>query len=160
MGKNKRDSGGNTVKKVSVNFNVRVPKGKNSGNSGGVVLPVGEMHLAKICNRYMIPNAKPEQEHTYAVYVDEKTKEVRAIETTHLYLPDKENMEKVKKGLLRKVKFDSFETPSAINNYYYNTNLNGGPIDLSHSDVRVDKTPLPQGQAMDIRRFANKLRKR
>lgn len=116
-----------------------------------------DMRLAKIRNDYMFTSGNPSGEHTYAVYTENE--EVRAIPTTHLYIPDKERMEKLHKGLLRKVKFAGYETPSAVGNQFYNTNAQGGKIDLQDKRIQVDKTPLPQKQAQAIKAFAKYPRK-
>lgn len=119
-----------------------------------------DMRLAQIKNGYMYNSDEPEKTHTYVVYRDNKTKEVRAIEATHLYLPDKKNMKKLKQGLLHKVQFDIFETPSVTNNYYYNTDINGKPIDLTNKSVSILGSSLPQKQAKEIKDFARTARKR
>lgn len=116
-----------------------------------------DMRLAKIRNDYMFTSGNPSGEHTYAVYSENG--EVRAIPTTHLYVPDKDRMDKLHKGLLRKVKFAGYETPSGVENRYYNANAQGGKIDLQDKRVQVDKTPLPQKQAQEIKAFAKYLRK-
>lgn len=126
-------------------------------NSSSAPVPI-DMHLAKIRNRYLFRSGSPSVEHTYAVYRDEGTKRVRVVPATHLYLPDERNMAKLHQGLLCKVKFAGYETPSGINNYYIDTNADGGVIDLSHPDVKVDKTPLPEGQARKIWSFASRKR--
>ncbi|MGN0823575.1 MAG: hypothetical protein ACI4MB_00745 [Candidatus Coproplasma sp.] len=117
-----------------------------------------EMHLAKIQNDYMFTSNEPLGVHTYAVYTENN--EVRAIPTTHLYVPDKERMDKLHKGLLCKVKFAGYETPSGVENRYYNTNAQGGKIDLQDKRVQIDKSPLPQKQALTIKEFAKFSRKR
>lgn len=119
-----------------------------------------DMRLAKIKNRYLFNSSKPTQEHTYAVFEDAESKEIRAIPATHLYVPDEINMSKLHNGLLRKVKFAGYETPSGVENYYHNTNVEGKPIDLKHSDIKIDKTPIPQKQAQIIKAFAKYPRKR
>lgn len=163
---NRKPSGVTIIKNVKVNAD-GVPVGiQNPSKTSKPNKPnkpentTVDMRLAKIRNRYMINSGNPMGEHTYAVYTDNETKEVRAVETTHLYVPDKSNMNKLRKGLLRKVKFNGYETPSGVHNAYYNTNINGEPIDLSHDDIRLDKTPIPQSQAIDIKTFAKNKRKR
>lgn len=158
----RKPSGVTIIKNVPVDDNGKliISKDKSSKQSNTTGNAAIDMRLAKIRNRYMINSGNPMGEHTYAVYTDNETKEVRAVETTHLYIPDKSNMEKLRKGLLRKVKFNGYETPSGVHNAYYNTNINGEPIDLSHADIRIDKTPIPQSQAIDIKTFAKNKRKR
>lgn len=120
-----------------------------------------DMHLAKIKDGYMFKTNKPEKEHTYAVYTDLQSKEVRAVPTTHLYVVDEDKMDKVRKGLLRKVKFAGYETPSCVENYYFADNIYGSKIDLNDKKfVSVDKTPLSQNQASIIKNFAKYRRKR
>lgn len=141
--------------------NAEREKAEQDNNQQGTERPLIEgMHLAKIRNRYMFDSDDPYGVHTYAVYSDEKTKEVRAIETTHLYKVDEKNMGKVKRGLLLKVHFDGYETPSGVNNTYYGTNVDGNPIDISHGDVYMYDKPIAENQAKDIKAFANRERKR
>ncbi len=160
---NNRSSGVTIIKNVAVNADgvpISKHKASRSNKPNKSENTTVDMRLAKIRNRYMFNSNKPTQEHIYAVYTDYTTKEVRAIEATHLYIPDEENMNKVKRGLLRKVRFNGYETPSAVYNSYYDTNIEGKPIDLLHADVRVDKTPIPQKQAKAIKDFAKSKRKR
>ena len=120
-----------------------------------------DMRLVKIKDGYMFSTDKPEKEHTYAVYTDLQSKEVRAVPTTHLYIIDEDKRDKVKRGLLRKVKFAGYETPSCVENYYFTDNVYGGKIDLTNKRVvSVDKTPLSQSQAKIIKDFAKYPRKR
>lgn len=127
---------------------------------GQVTIPTNiDMRLAVIKGRYFYKTNNADETHTYAVYRDPKSKEVRAVQTTHLYKPDKDRMEDLHKGLLCKVKFAGYETPSGVNNKYYNTNIQGKPIDLKHADiVSVDKTPLSQSIAKKIFAFAKNKR--
>lgn len=96
-------------------------------------LPI--MRLAKIKNGYMFNSDNPQGVHTYVTYTDKKSKEVRAIPTTHLYVPDKANMEKLHKGLLCKVKFPNYDAVSGVHNYYYTKNSFGGKIDMNNCAV-------------------------
>ena len=98
-----------------------------------------DMHLVKIKNRYFYKSDKGDSTHTYAVYMDSKTGEVRAVPTTHLFVPDEKNMEKLHKGLLCKVNLPGYETPSGVHNYYYNQNINGKQINLQDNDIDVIK---------------------
>jgi len=143
---------------VSVFNNVRKGLTKQPRQSKRDDLPV-DMHLAKIKDGYMFRTNTPNKVHTYVVYTDTSSKEVRAVPTTHLYNVDEEKMEKVRKGLLRKVKFEGYETPSGVENYYYNLNVEGKPIDLRNQSIIVNKSSLPQSQARTIKNFANKARK-
>lgn len=115
-------------------------------------------HLAKIKDGYLFKSDKVDKEHTYVVYLDSKTNEIRAVPTTHLYLPDMDKMEELKRNHLRKVKFAGYETPSGVENYYYVTDVNGNLIDLSHTGIKIDKTPLPTKQAQVIINFAKNKR--
>lgn len=117
-------------------------------------------HLASIKNKYMFNSDKPEQEHCYVVYFDEKSQELRAIETTHLYKPDEKNMNKLKRNLLHKVHFEGKDTPSGTNNYYYNTDINNLPLDLANKSIKLDSKTLPESVAKEIIEFAKKARKR
>ena len=113
-----------------------------------------DMYLAKIKNRYFYKSDKGDSTHTYAVYKDSISEEVRAVPTTHLYVPDEKNMEKLHKGLLCKVNLPGYETPSGVHNYYYNQNINGKQINLQDNDIEVNGTPLDQETANQIHRFA------
>lgn len=117
-------------------------------------------HLANIKNKYMFNSDKPEQEHCYVVYFDEKSQELRAIETTHLYKADEKNMNKLKRNLLHKVHFEGNDTPSGTNNYYYNTDINGLPLDLTNKSIKLNEKELPESLATEIKNFAKKARKR
>lgn len=117
------------------------------------------MRIAKIKNRYMFNSSKPNGTHDYLVYKDKHTNEIRAIELTHLYKPDKLRLSQVKSGLLKKMFFKHRETPTGVNNGYLNTNALGQSIDLKHKDVNMNvyrKARISKKQQADILKFANK----
>ena len=111
------------------------------------------MRLAKIKNRYMFDSDNPQGVHTYVTYTDKKSKEVRAIPTTHLYVPDKANMEKLRKGLLCKVKFPNYDAVSGVHNYYYAKDSKGRDIDLKNNDVVLSKNKLADSLVKKIKSF-------
>ena len=119
------------------------------------------MRLAFIKDRHMFnKNANYKDRHLYAVYYDKKSKKYRAIETTHLFLPDKKRFSDIKKGHLKKVKFPNFELPSGVNNNYYETDINGKSININHPDIKlISKKHLPKNVANDIISFAKTKRR-
>lgn len=117
------------------------------------------MRIAKIKNRYMFNSSKPNGTHDYLVYKDRTTNEVRAIELTHLYKPDRYRFLQIRNGILKKMRFKHRETPSGVNNGYLNKNINGQPLDLNHKDVNLNvyrKVYISNKQKQDILRFANR----
>ncbi|MCD8372198.1 MAG: hypothetical protein LUD27_02725, partial [Clostridia bacterium] len=56
------------------------------------------MRLVKIKNKYLFDSNNPEGTHTYAVYRDNKTHELRAVALTHLYVKDEKRFKQVRKG--------------------------------------------------------------
>lgn len=71
------------------------------------------MYLAKIKDSFMF-GGKEDNSHWWLIGKD-KFKRIYALETTHLYKPDSKRMNQVQYGILRKVKFSCFETPSGVN---------------------------------------------
>ena len=94
------------------------------------------MKLVKIRDKYMYKPITPAQKakynpngvHTYLVYKDKRSGEVRAIRTTHMYEPQKEKL--LEKGGLMVVKLPKIKYPSGIRNGYVTTDINGNPLDL------------------------------
>ncbi len=117
------------------------------------------MKIARIKNRYMFKSNNPNGTHDYLVYKDKSTKEIRAIELTHLYKRDNYRFAQIKSGLLKKMRFSHRETPSGVNNGYLSVNANGNPIDLKHKDIDLNvyrKTFISQKQQCDILKFAKR----
>ena len=105
----------------------------------------------------MFKSKNPNGTHDYLVYKDKKTGRVRAIELTHLYYPDKNRFDKVRKKYLKKMKLPHRETPSGVDNRYNIKNINGKPIDLKHPDVNLNayrKSRISKKQQEDILKFA------
>lgn len=120
------------------------------------------MRIAKIKNKYMFNSNKPNGTHDYLVYKDKTSNEVRAIELTHLYKPDKYRLAQVRSGLLKKMYFKHRDTPTGVNNGYLNKNISGKPINLNHKDVNMNvyrKTRISKKQQADILKFAKKQKK-
>lgn len=118
------------------------------------------MRLIKIRNKYLFNSNNPNGTHTYAVFYDRKEKEYRAVQITHIYVPDEKRQEQLKKGLLKKVKFNQYEVPSGVKNNYFAANINGNKISLKDPDiVKVDKNHLPKKISEDIKHFAKKRNK-
>lgn len=122
---------------------------------------IPDVYWATIKDRYIFDKDKTNDKyHSYAIYTDMETKENRVIQSHHLYKPDKKNMEKVKNGLLLKVKTTMHETPSGLDSYYYNKTVNGKSIDFKNVDViSIDKTPINKKLAKQIVEFAKKANK-
>ena len=124
------------------------------------------MKLVKIRDKYMYKPITPAQKakynpngvHTYLVYKDKRSGEVRAIRTTHMYEPQKEKL--LEKGGLMVVKLPKIKYPSGIRNGYVTTDINGNPLDLKAVNAinyGGDKAVyVPTYQAKKIRRFARK----
>ncbi len=119
------------------------------------------MRLAFIKDKYMFnKNANSKDRHLYAVYYDRKSKKYRAVETTHLFIPDKSRFNDVKKGYLMKIKFPKFDLPSGVNNNYYETDINGNKINIHNSNVKfVSQKHLPKSISNSIISFAKKKRR-
>ena len=117
------------------------------------------MRIAKIKNRYMFNSSKPNGTHDYLVYKDRNTSEVRVIELTHLYKPDRYNFSLINRGILKKMRFGHRDTPSGVNNGYFSKNINGKSIDLNHKDVNLNvyrKVRISNKQSNDVIRFAKR----
>lgn len=115
------------------------------------------MRIVKIKNKYLFDSDNPEGVHSYAVYVDKKTGEVRAVALTHLYLKDEKRFKQVKRGNIRQMKLPGFELPSGVQNYYYTETVDGGKIDLlSKNIVSVSRRHLPKFISDAIKKFARK----
>ena len=116
------------------------------------------MKLFKIKNKYMYQAKTKKEEnekHIYAIYRDKKTKELRAIRTTHLYEPDK--VTQIRRGTLRVEKFPNVKYPSGVFNKYTIKDINGKP--LTYKGVRakrVSKSNIPRRQAKRIKKFAKR----
>lgn len=115
---------------------------------------IPDVYWATIKDRYIF-DKNSDKMHSYAIYTDSVTKENRVIQTHHLYEPSKKNMEKVKNGLFLKVKTTMHETPSGLDNYYYNKTINGKNIDFKSNEIiSIDKTPINKKLAKQIIEFA------
>ena len=116
------------------------------------------MKLYKIKNKYLFNGKQPEGTHTYAIYYDRKTKEYRAIATTHLYIKDIKRFKQVSKGNIAVTKFKEFEVPTGVQNYYYSKNVSGGKIDIKDKkNVFVfGKRHLSKKQSAFLKSFAKK----
>ena len=124
------------------------------------------MKLVKIRDKYMYKPITPAQKakynpngvHTYLVYKDKRSGEVRAIRATHMYEPQKEKL--LEKGGLMVVKLPKIKYPSGIRNGYVTTDINGNPLDLKAVNAinYGGKKAVygPTYQAEKIRRFARK----
>ncbi len=124
------------------------------------------MKLVKIRDKYMYKPITPVQKakynpngvHTYLVYKDKRSGEVRAIRATHMYEPHKEKL--LEKGSLMVVKLPKIKYPSGIRNGYVTTDINGKPLDLKAIHAinygGQKAVYLPTYQAKKIQRFARK----
>ena len=75
--------------------------------------------------------------HTYLVYKNIHANELCIIPTTHLYVKDANRFSQLNKVLLKKVKFNNFDVPTGVKNYYYVTDNKGTNINL------LDKNIIP-----------------
>lgn len=124
------------------------------------------MKLVKIRDKYMYKPITPAQKakynpngvHTYLVYKDKRSGEVRAIRTTHMYEPQKEKL--LEKGGLMVVKLPKIKYPSGIRNGYVTTDINGNPLDLKAVNAinygGKKAVYVSTYQAKKIRQFARK----
>ena len=124
------------------------------------------MKLVKIRDKYMYKPITPAQKakynpngvHTYLVYKDKRSGEVRAIRTTHMYEPQKEKL--LEKGGLMVVKLPKIKYPSGIRNGYVTTDINGNPLDLKAVNAInygwKKAVYVPTYQAKKILQFARK----
>lgn len=129
------------------------------------------MRLVKIRNKYMFKpkNEKEEkaykgnQEHIYAVYKEEKSGELRAVQLTHLY--DHKRVQALERKLLKEVKLPSIKYPSGAKNSYFAKDINGNPLDLDAVEGHIIKNSknktvyVPAKTAKEIKRFAKKREK-
>lgn len=103
----------------------------------------------------MYESENPEKVHTYAMYRDKKTKELRAVRTTHLYETGK--VRAIEKGHLKVEKFRGIKYPSGVLNKYTTNDINGKP--LTYRGVKAERVPkghIPRRQAKRIKDFAKK----
>ena len=112
------------------------------------------MRLAKIKNRYLFNSDNPNGNHTYGVYYDKPTKRYRAVGLTHLYVKDNKRFIQIKQGKIMVMKFKDFDTPSGVKNTYFDKNVSGGKIDLTHPDVLSISKYLSKNQSQTIKNFA------
>ena len=119
------------------------------------------VRVAKIKNRYIFRKNTGYNEngyHHYLVYTDKYTGQNVAVETTHLYLKDKDRFEKLKNGQGIKMSLPGMETPSLITKTFYTTNSKGKGIDFAHRDVKV-KRKISKSKSRRLFKFVNKTRK-
>lgn len=105
----------------------------------------------------MFKSKNPNGTHDYLVYKDKNTGQVRAIELTHLYIPDKKRFWQVKQKHIKKMKLPHRETPSGVDKRYFVKNINGKAIDLKHPDVNLNvyrKARISLKQQENILKFA------
>lgn len=114
------------------------------------------VRIARIKDSYIF-DKNSKGSHLYAVYYVRSSRSYRAVGLTHLYTPDPNRFNQVKKRILMKTKFPNFETPSGVDNKFYSKNINGGNIDLKSKDIlSISKRHLPAKQAKSIIGFAKK----
>lgn len=120
------------------------------------------MRIVKIKNKYLFESDNPEQVHSYAVYRDPKTREIRAVALTHVYIKDKKRFKQVRNGNITIMNFPDFTLPSGVQNYYYATNISGGKIDLKDKAnvVKVGKRYLSKTQSDKIKEFSQNRREK
>jgi len=120
------------------------------------------MKIAKIKNRYMFNSSNPNGTHDYLVYKDKKSGENRAVELTHLYVPDRKRFSQVKNGFLKKMRFRHRETPSGVNNSYYCRDVNGKALDFRNKNVNLNAyrhSHIWPKQSVDVMKFASRRHK-
>lgn len=115
---------------------------------------IPKMSIYRIDGDYIVPS---NETHFFVGYKDNKTNIVRAVQLTHLYNKDKSQFDKLSKGLYIKERFNNFETPSGVNNYYYTKNKNGGKIVFPKGSLFTKE--ISEAQARRIYNFANVERK-
>jgi hypothetical protein len=114
------------------------------------------MKLIKIRNKFMFKSNNPNGTHTYLHYYNRKKKEVRLIQTTHLYeIPIKKQVA-IKNGFLKEVKFKNLYLPSGVRDKYFRSDLNGKKLPYN-SKKYLSPVTIPNKQAFSIIKFAKKL---
>lgn len=124
------------------------------------------MKIVKIKDKFMYKpktareraKYKPDGSHTYLVYSDRKTGEIRAIRTTHLY--EDRKIKQIESGRLMVEKLPKVKYPSGIRNSYVSTDVTGRPLDLKKVKAvnygGKNAVYIPTKKAKSIQRFANK----
>lgn len=114
------------------------------------------MRLAKIKNKYMFKtNPNDNGTHTYLIFFDRKKKRYNAVQLTHLYTKDKKRFVQVKKGNIKIEKFKEFDVPSGVKKQLYETNINGGKINIKDKKniEKIYPRYLSKKQSYRIKQF-------
>ena len=121
---------------------------------------MNNLRLAKIRNRYIFNSNDPKGVHYYAIYYDRPNKWYNAIQLTHLYTKENKRFSQIKSGTIATTKFKEFDVPSGVRNDYYDSNVNGGKINIKDKDdLFVSKRYLSKNQSSFIKNFARKKHK-
>ena len=96
------------------------------------------MYLAKIKDSFMFGGSKYSS-HWWLINKDQ-VKGVYALETTHLYIPDEKRMRQVRYGILKKVKFTCFDTPSGMSKKKYFKSFNG--VKLNYRNIKKNSVDI------------------
>lgn len=121
------------------------------------------MRIAKIKNKYLFKSSNPNGTHDYLVYRDKNTKQLRAIQLTHIYKKDKKRFNQIKQNQIKKMNFKHRETPSGVTKKIYNVDVNGKPLDLLNHNINLNvyrKTRISKKQQDDILKFVGKRKKK
>lgn len=93
----------------------------------------------------------------YVVYSDNNGNVLKAVETTHLYSPDK--VIKIRQRKLKPVQFGGVEFPSGVTNMYYTNDINNQPLKTKDKGIKKRKATITEKQAKEINEFAKEKRR-
>lgn len=113
--------------------------------------------LYDIKNNKLFQSDDPNGTHMYVVYSDNKGNVLKAVETTHLYAPEK--VEKIRKKIIKPVQFGGVEFPSGVMNSYYTKDVNDNPLKTKDKGIKQRKATMSEKQAIEINEFAKEKRR-
>ena len=94
------------------------------------------MKIYHIKDKYMFNSKNKTGTHRYAVYKDRKTKELRAVQLTHLYEIPGNKRRALNNGHIKKYKLSCYSLPSGIETGYKTKNIYGKAIVLTKYNSR------------------------
>lgn len=142
LGKSKTTKQTKTVKRKTV------PKKQEKPKNYG---------LYDIKNNKLFQSNDPNGTHMYVVFSDNKGNVLKAVETTHLYSPDK--IAKIRQKKIKPVQFGGVEFPSGVTNTYYTKDVNDKPLKTKDKGIKQRKATMSEKQAIEINAFAKEKRR-
>lgn len=95
------------------------------------------MQIFHIKDKDMFNTKNGTGSHRYAVFTDRKSKEVRAVELTHLYEIPFNKQKRINNGYIKELKLSCYKLPSGVSTEYVTKDINGKPLNMKTLKVKT-----------------------